>query len=45
VHHGLGQRLLTTDGGDVPLMEIRSLAIHSPGDTAAAEEDAGAANG
>lgn len=26
-HHGLGQRILTTDAGDVPLMEIRTLSI------------------
>ncbi|MGB7218847.1 MAG: type VI secretion system accessory protein TagJ [Vicinamibacterales bacterium] len=26
-HHGLGQRILATDAGDVPLMEIRSLTI------------------
>ena len=26
-HHGLGQRILATDAGDVPLMEIRTLTI------------------
>jgi type VI secretion system protein ImpE len=26
-HHGLGQRILATDAGDVPLMEIRTLSI------------------
>ena len=28
-HHGLGQRILTTDSGDVPLMELRELVIRS----------------
>jgi type VI secretion system protein ImpE len=27
-HHGLGQRIITTDAGDVPLMEIRTLSIN-----------------
>jgi type VI secretion system protein ImpE len=27
-HRGLGQRLLATDGGDVPLMDVRTLVIH-----------------
>ena len=26
-HHGLGQRILTTDAGDTPLLEIRTLVI------------------
>lgn len=26
-HHGLGQRMLTTDAGDVPLLELRSLVV------------------
>jgi type VI secretion system protein ImpE len=26
-HHGLGQRILTTDVGDVPLLELRTLVI------------------
>ncbi|MGH8185884.1 MAG: type VI secretion system accessory protein TagJ, partial [Steroidobacteraceae bacterium] len=26
-HHGLGQRIITTDGEEVPLMEIRSITI------------------
>jgi type VI secretion system protein ImpE len=26
-HHGLGQRIIATDAGDVPLMEIRTLSI------------------
>ena len=30
-HHGLGQRVLTTDGEDVPLMDVRTITI---GDTA-----------
>jgi type VI secretion system protein ImpE len=36
-HHGLGQRLIATDTGEVPLMEVRSLVIRS-----AAAEAAGA---
>jgi len=37
VHHGVGQRVLTTDAAEVPLMDIRSLSIHteSGGDDAA----------
>jgi type VI secretion system protein ImpE len=35
-HHGLGQRIITTDSGDLPLMELRTLVIR-----AAAEEGAG----
>ncbi|MHB8473105.1 MAG: type VI secretion system accessory protein TagJ [Gammaproteobacteria bacterium] len=27
VYHGLGQRMLTTDAGEVPLMEVRSISI------------------
>ena len=27
VHHGLGQRILTTDAEDVPLMDIRKIAL------------------
>jgi len=27
VHHGLGQRILTTDSEDVPLMDIRKIAL------------------
>jgi type VI secretion system protein ImpE len=27
VHHGLGQRMLTTDAGDAPILEIRTLTI------------------
>ncbi len=27
-HHGLGQRIIATDAGDVPLMDIRTLSIH-----------------
>jgi type VI secretion system protein ImpE len=29
--HGLGQRLLTTDTGEVPFLEVRTLVIHQPG--------------
>jgi type VI secretion system protein ImpE len=36
-HHGLGQRVIATDTGEVPLMEVRSLHIRS-----AAAEAAGA---
>jgi len=35
VHHGLGQRIIATDAGDVPLMEIRSLSINRQADGAA----------
>jgi type VI secretion system protein ImpE len=28
-HHGLGQRIIATDAGDVPLMELRTLALRS----------------
>lgn len=34
---GLGQRLLTTDGGEYPLMDVRSIVIESAGAQAAAE--------
>jgi type VI secretion system protein ImpE len=37
VHHGLGQRVLATDAGDVPLLEVRELVIQT-----AAAEPAGA---
>ena len=42
-HHGLGQRIIATDAGDVPLMEIRSLSIRgeSSGATAQVTEDHG----
>jgi len=33
-HHGLGQRIIATDAGDVPLMEIRSLSINRQADGA-----------
>ena len=39
VHHGLGQRILATDAGDVPLLDLRSLVIRSG---AAAAAGAGA---
>jgi type VI secretion system protein ImpE len=29
VHHGLGQRILATDAGDVPLLEVRELVIRT----------------
>lgn len=28
-HHGLGQRIIATDAEEVPLMEVRSIAIHA----------------
>jgi type VI secretion system protein ImpE len=28
-HHGLGQRIITTDAGEFPLMEVRTVAIRS----------------
>jgi type VI secretion system protein ImpE len=39
-HHGLGQRILTTDTGDAPLMEIRTIVI----DQADGEREAPAAD-
>jgi type VI secretion system protein ImpE len=36
-HHGLGQRIIATDGGDVPLMDIRSLSIGEAAAVAASE--------
>ena len=36
-HRGLGQRILTTEAGDVPLMELRSLAIGAGAGEAAAD--------
>ena len=42
VHHGLGQRILSTDAGDVPLLEVRELVIRTG---AAAAAPAGAEHG
>jgi protein involved in temperature-dependent protein secretion len=28
VHRGLGQRILTTDNDDVPLMEVRTILLN-----------------
>ena len=39
-HHGLGQRIIATDSGDVPLLELRELVIRS-GAVAAAGIDNG----
>ncbi len=39
-HHGLGQRLIATDSGEVPLLEIRELVVQS-----GAVEAAGAEHG
>jgi len=33
-YRGLGQRILTTDGGDVPFLEVRTLSITQDGDPA-----------
>jgi len=33
---GLGQRLITTDGGEFPLMDIRTITIQAPDAAAAA---------
>ena len=33
-YRGLGQRILTTDGGDIPFLEIRTLSITQDGDPA-----------
>ena len=40
-HHGLGQRIIATDGGDVPLLELRELVVGS----GAAAAVGGEANG
>lgn len=40
-HHGLGQRIIATDAGDVPLMDIRSLSIGEPAAVATASESHG----
>jgi type VI secretion system protein ImpE len=38
-HHGLGQRILTTDTEDVPLMDVRTISLNATvDDTAAAAE-------
>jgi type VI secretion system protein ImpE len=39
-YHGLGQRILATDAGDVPMLEVRALSIHGAPD--AVPEDVGA---
>jgi type VI secretion system protein ImpE len=36
-HHGLGQRILATDGGDVPLMDVRTLIIEATPDDGGGE--------
>jgi type VI secretion system protein ImpE len=42
MHRGLGQRILTTDVGDTPLLEVRSLVVRSDG---APAEPSGAVDG
>ncbi len=42
-HRGLGQRLLSTDEADVPLMDVRTLVIHGAGDPAGGASSAGGA--
>lgn len=37
-HHGLGQRIIATDGGEVPLLEVRQLVIRSGALAAAGAE-------
>jgi type VI secretion system protein ImpE len=32
-HHGLGQRVISTDAGDAPLLEIRTIVINNPAST------------
>jgi type VI secretion system protein ImpE len=39
-HRGLGQRIIATDAGDVPLMEIRAISLAGGGDEAAQSADA-----
>ena len=41
VHHGLGRRMIATDTGEVPLLEVRDLVIGS----GAAEAGAGVEHG
>jgi len=31
-HHGIGQRILTTDADEVPLMEVRTINLIGPSD-------------
>jgi type VI secretion system protein ImpE len=38
-HHGLGQRILATDSGEVPLLEVRELVIRSGAAAAAAVDN------
>jgi type VI secretion system protein ImpE len=40
-HHGLGQRLLATDGGETPLLDVRELTMRSAAAEAAASADHG----
>jgi type VI secretion system protein ImpE len=40
-HRGLGQRLLSTDDADVPLMDVRTLVIHGAGQPSDGEPSAG----
>jgi type VI secretion system protein ImpE len=36
-HHGLGQRIIATDAGDVPLLEVRTLVVGAGAATAGGE--------
>jgi type VI secretion system protein ImpE len=35
-HHGLGQRVIATDAGELPIMDLRTLAVRTVGEIAAA---------
>jgi type VI secretion system protein ImpE len=39
-YHGLGQRVLTTDAGDTPILEIRTMTVTREGDPAEVAPDA-----
>jgi type VI secretion system protein ImpE len=41
---GLGQRLLATDAGEYPLMDVRQIMLNAPAGAAAASSDTGAAS-
>jgi type VI secretion system protein ImpE len=40
-HRGLGQRIITTDAEDVPLMEVRTISLNGSSEAAAAAGDHG----
>jgi len=40
-HRGLGQRIITTDAADVPLMEVRTISLTAPVEAAELAGDHG----